>query len=605
MRFGIVSPPFFRVVSFLLPVLCLPAGEVEAVGLGKMTVLSRLGSHLEAEVQLLDTAPNKRPVAECFRLGYTGEADVPMLTRGRVTVEQGGGGFRLRIVSGEVINEPLLQVSLRAGCGAEVVRNYLLLIDPPPSRAPLKSVELPAARGVSVEESASRLVPSPGSRHGIPDRRHVPPPGGTIATVGPSPATASLPASRPARQPVKSPASVGNVTDRLFLSSGADSEEPRPGFDRPLRLSTRLSTHLLSKTSESQRSILRIEYKLLSALHTQAEQQLAVAEQVRRLERTLNELQHKIEGQKQTEGQNRPTIASEGAAMAVTSATRPAEPGRKPPSEVTADAATRSSEEPDWWLETALLLGLTAGLSWFLRRRSRRGSSRQEIAVTAAPAVDSSSDTGWELQTFRNADRLAAATEIEPAGGTLLVPDVPVAEAAQLPGSREEDEVTAVLELAEIMVSFGRLKGAEQALEEFLEHKPAAAVTPWLKLLQIYRQNEQREAFEALAVKLTRNFNVAPAAWEETAELADPVASNYEKQKASIEQLLTRLPAIGKLTHIRSEVSRTWDSPECLAYLHKLLRDNRNGERKGFALGTVRELLLLIDLQESHRTRQN
>jgi len=568
------------------------------VGLGKMTVLSRLGSHFEAEVQLLDTAPNKRPVAECFRLGYAGEADVPMLTRGRLTVEQGGGGFRLRIVSGEVINEPLLQVSLRAGCGAEVVRNYLVLIDPPTNRAPLKSVELPAARGVSVEESASSLVPPPGSRHGIPDSRPVPPPGSTVVTVRPGPATPSLPASRPARQPVKSPTSAGNVTDRLFLSSGADSEEDRPGFDRPLRLSTRLSTHLLSKTSESQRSILRIEYKLLSALHTQAEQQLAVAEQVRRLERTLNELHHRIEGQ------NRPTIASEGAAMAVTSATRPAEPGRKPPSEVAADTATRASEEPDWWLETGLLLGLIAGLTWFLRRRSGKGAIRQEIAVPAAPAIDSSDDAGWELQTFRHPDRLAVVTEREPAVETLLVPDAPVAVSAQLQISRDEDEVTAVLELAEIMISFGRLKGAEQALEQFVEHKPVAAVTPWLKLLQIYRQNEQREAFEALAVELARNFNVAPAAWEEAAGLANPVISNSESQTASIEQLLARLPAIGKLAHIRSEVSRTWDSPQCLAYLHKLLRDNRNGERKGFSLGTVRELLLLIDLQESSRTRR-
>ena len=161
-----------------------------------------------------------------------------------------------------------------------------------------------------------------------------------------------------------------------------------------------------------------------------------------------------------------------------------------------------------------------------------------------------------------------------------------------------------MLELAEIMISFGRLKGAEQALEQFVEHKPVAAVTPWLKLLQIYRQNEQREAFEALAVELARNFNVAPAAWEEAAGLANPVISNSESQTASIEQLLARLPAIGKLAHIRSEISRTWDSPQCLAYLHKLLRDNRNGERKGFSLGTVRELLLLIDLQESSRTRR-
>ncbi len=602
MRSGVVSPPLFWIVLFLLPILCLPAGKVEAVGLGRMTVLSRLGSPFEAEVQLLDATPRQHPVAECFRLGQTGEADVPILTHGRLTIEQQrGGGFRLRIVSGEAINDPLLQVNLRAGCGAEVVRNYLLLIDPPTGWAPQRLSEPPVARG-SVEKFASHRVPPPGSLHGIPGKHQVLPP---TDTVKPGPATASLPGSPPARQSVRKPASAGEVSDRLFLSSGADSEAPRPGFDRPLRLSTRLSTHLLSKASESQRSVLRIEYKLLSALHTQAEQQLAVAEQVRRLERTLNELHHKIEGQKQTEEKSRPTTASEGAAVAAMSAARPAEPAGRPSSQTAAGTAMGTSDEPDWWLEAGLLLGLTAGLTWFLRRRSGKGSDRQEIAVPAAPAVDSSSDVGWELQTFRHGDSLAVATEIEPAVATLLIPNVPVADSAQLPSSREEDEVTAVLELAEIMVSFGRIKGAEQALEEFVENKPAAAVTPWLKLLQIYRQNEQREAFEALAVKLARKFNVAPAAWEEMAELADLVVSNSEKQVASIEQLLARLPGIGKLTHIRNEVSRTWDSPECLAYLNKLLRDNRNGERKGFVLGTVRELLFLIDLKgSSSHTRQ-
>ncbi len=221
------------------------------------------------------------------------------------------------------------------------------------------------------------------------------------------------------------------------------------------------------------------------------------------------------------------------------------------------------------------------------------------------PAVDSSNDDAWEPPTFRNVARWAAVTEIEPVAETLYFPNEPVSESAQIPGSSEVDEVAAVLELAELMLSFGRVRGAEQALEEFIDHKPAAAVTPWLELLQIYRQNGQREAFEALAVKLTRNFNVAPPAWEEVAELADPVISHSEKQMASIEQLLARLPGIGELTHIRDEVSRTWASPECLAYLNKLLRDNRNGQRKGFALGTVRELLLLIDLKESNSaTRQ-
>jgi hypothetical protein len=605
MRSGIVSSPSSWVVFLLLPILCLSVGEAGAIGLGKMTVLSRLGSPFEAEVQLLDTTPGKHPVTECFRLGRTGEGDVPILTRARLTVEQRGGGLRLRIVSSEAINEPVLQVSLRAGCDAEVVRNYLLLIDPPTTRAPQRSLEPPVAQGVSAEESASGRVPPPRSLYGIPDGPHGLPPGGIIATVRSGPEAARLPGSRPARQAVRSAARPDNVSDRLFLSSSADREESGPGFDRPLRLSTRLSMHLLSKTSESQRSMLRIEYKLLSALHTQAEQQLAVAEQIRRLERTLNELHHEMEVQAPPEEQGRPTTASEGQAVAAAPAGRPAASAGRTPSQMAAATAFGTSDEPDWWLEAGLLLGVTAGLTWLLRRRSGKNSGQTEIPAPVPPAVDSSNDDAWEPPTFRNVARRAAVTEIEPVAETLYFPNEPVSESAQIPGSSEVDEVAAVLELAELMLSFGRVRGAEQALEEFIDHKPAAAVTPWLELLQIYRQNGQREAFEALAVKLTRNFNVAPPAWEEVAELADPVISNSEKQMASIEQLLARLPGIGELTHIRDEVSRTWASPECLAYLNKLLRDNRNGQRKGFALGTVRELLLLIDLKESNSaTRQ-
>jgi hypothetical protein len=53
---------------------------------------------------------------------------------------------------------------------------------------------------------------------------------------------------------------------------------------------------------------------------------------------------------------------------------------------------------------------------------------------------------------------------------------------------QRRNEVTAVVELAEIMLSFGRTKGAQRALEEFIAQQPTAAVTPWLKLLEVHRQ---------------------------------------------------------------------------------------------------------------------
>jgi pilus assembly protein FimV len=295
MRSGLMYLPLFRLP--LLPILLCSAGVAEAVALGKMTVLSHLGSRFEAEVQLLDTAAGKQPLAECFRLGQrgqSGESDIPLLTRARLTVEQRGSGLRLHIVSEQTISEPVLQVNLHAGCGAEVVHKYLLLVDPPLASKP--PVDLPAVRMAAVAEPVSRQRPATNSPPGTPDSQ-------VLAAARPvtNPGAASAGDTQtglpPERQLPRKPFPGYGATDRLLLSGGADSPQPRIADDLPLRLSTRLSAQLLNKTTDNQRSMLRIEYQLLSALHTQAEQQLVVAEQVRRLDAALNDLQRKSLGQ--------------------------------------------------------------------------------------------------------------------------------------------------------------------------------------------------------------------------------------------------------------------------------------------------------------------
>ncbi|HCN68485.1 MAG TPA: hypothetical protein DIT03_09490, partial [Candidatus Accumulibacter sp.] len=115
--------------------------------MGKMTVLSTLGSRFEAVVQLVgDSGDGKRTVAECFRLGQSGEGDLPTLRDARLTVEESEGRLQLRISSDQTINDPLLQVNVRVGCGSEVGRNYVLLIDPPNRRAQPPTLQRPQSR---------------------------------------------------------------------------------------------------------------------------------------------------------------------------------------------------------------------------------------------------------------------------------------------------------------------------------------------------------------------------------------------------------------------------------------------------------------------------
>ncbi len=600
---GIAKLRVAAVAAILPPLLVWSAGAAQAAALGKMTVLSTLGSRFEAVVQLVgDSGDGKRTVAECFRLGQSGEGDLPTLRDARLTVEESEGRLQLRISSDQTINDPLLQVNVRVGCGSEVGRNYVLLIDPPNRRAQPPTLQrpqsrdrqLPATPGAPAPLAAPATIAVPPGRQPAPTAAAV-----TRNQTAAASTAAELPrSSTPAREPSRRATAAGKAGDRLFLSAEDEVAKALPGDDHPLRLSTRLSTELLGKISESQRAMLRIEYQLLAALHTQAAQQLAIAQQIRHLEGTLEDLHRKSAAQ--SPPATAPLVTAAAPAAAADSE-RPSRPPQEPSAVKARAPLAPAAAEADWWFEASLLLGLIAALAWFLRRRSVTPPSSSALTAPVSAPDSAADDSRWELQVAEDGSRRQTSGATGTAADGLISAEDGRDESAPLPVREAGDDVTAVLELTEIMLSFGRTKGAQRALEEFVEQQPMAAVTPWLKLLEVYRQGNERAAFESLALKLTSLFNVAAPDWQGVEESPAVVAVSSEVAAVPIEQLLVRLPSVGRMTHIRRELVRLWDSPDCPAYLDKLLRDNRNGERRGFELGTVRELLVLTDIQYGRR----
>jgi hypothetical protein len=144
------------------------------------------------------------------------------------------------------------------------------------------------------------------------------------------------------------------------------------------------------------------------------------------------------------------------------------------------------------------------------------------------------------------------------------------------------DEHAAAIELAEIMMGFGRVQGAADTLADFIHNHPKQAVTPWLKLLEVYRAAGMRSEFEALILRLNQTFNVKAVAWEDF-ELS-------RKNPVSLEAL----------PHVMAQISARWGTRDCQRYLQSLLRDNREGTREGFPLPVIDDILLLaglLDLQ--------
>ena len=147
----------------------------------------------------------------------------------------------------------------------------------------------------------------------------------------------------------------------------------------------------------------------------------------------------------------------------------------------------------------------------------------------------------------------------------------------------QHDSFDHVMELAEVMLAFGRSGQAIDALSQHIRDNPRQSVDPWFKLLDLYYQSSQRTEFEALAADLHKHYNIAIIEWD---QFASSPASSLQDGPLTLESL----------PHIMSRLTENWGTPAGLDYINKLLADNRGGQRLGFSIPVVRDILLLRDI---------
>lgn len=113
----------------LLLSLTLCSGAAGAVGFGEITLHSRIGEPLRAEVPVIAGGEAIDP--NCFSLAPLPGADFPVITAGRTRLVRIGQDYRLIISGSKAIDEPVVAINLRAGCGLDLQREYVLLPAPP------------------------------------------------------------------------------------------------------------------------------------------------------------------------------------------------------------------------------------------------------------------------------------------------------------------------------------------------------------------------------------------------------------------------------------------------------------------------------------------
>ena len=211
---------------------------------------------------------------------------------------------------------------------------------------------------------------------------------------------------------------------------------------------------------------------------------LEASEKLRQMEGTLGELQ-----QRTGEFNRRLEQKTEVAAVSPT-ATAEAAPAVKKSVKPLVVSSTASSWWSGWMFYTALLVALALLGAWlFGRLRRRQQYGYKNLTQYPEPYMDPRRDS--EIEDFDHLDypgssnvgkKIEASMDVPvlnqlaSAPGTPASPPVPFLASMAAATLDEHFEVNPVMELADIMLSFGRVKGAAQALQEFIDHNPEEAL---------------------------------------------------------------------------------------------------------------------------------
>jgi hypothetical protein len=552
--------------QFLIATVALAsAGEAAALGFGPIRATVVLGQPLNLAVPI-NLAEGESLGAECASAEVVaGDARLPPgSVRVRVTQGRDAAESVLRISTTSVVEEPVLTVTLSAGCPMRLSRTFVLLADPP----------LVTTATAPAEEIQSLAT--------------VAPPSAPQATAPPATSPPPARATRPAT-PTRASRTASSAPSRAVVaaSPSAASAAARTAAAAPRRAVARAEPKSrlqldAGQVSLSQAAVLAAQEQASAARTTASAAEAAASAAVDRMRAMESDMARvRADAKIQTDA-----LLQLQQQLAL-------------------DRAQR--DQPSPWLfvllgVAALFAGLAAWLGWRLRKQPQRVQANADWWDRGAPSV-APSTAGPPASDFAPAQRSTKPAALQrvpsaPAPWSDIVesrsgeidllispPTVPAPTPVTVPPTappEEEanramsvDEQIDLEQQADFFIALGHDDAAIDLLMAHMRSTGGGSPLPFLKLLEIHRRRGQREAYERTRIRFNQRFNSVAPEWQ-----ADPKAGR------SLEDYKL---AIGR-------IQRAWASPlDVMAELEALLF-RRGPSAELFDLPAYQEVLFLYQL---------
>lgn len=562
--------------------------EVQALGFGRLNSTAVLGQPLNLPVPLrLDAGERLEP--ECVQAAVTAGESQWGRDQVRVRLEPGSSPSEwvARITSTLAIEEPVVEITLTVGCERRFSRRFIALADPPGLQAARQESPAPVAAAVPLAAAEPPAV----AEHPPRSSRSQPAP--TADGQATAPATKRKgPTAPSARKPAVSTPAVASAAPRPATSADTGARLMLDVGGPRLKLDIEDPVFMPAAPADG----------AASATDTDVASAVPETQRLQLLEKTLAELQRDSQSARDATAALRARLAEAETgnralpwvlgllALAVLVAVWLAWRLRR--------LHEQAAGLPHWWApeqaggELMADESLVEALEPTAPHRAPSLAPQQEF--TLDDAADEATDRVGEATSPLPA-ALALEREVAPRLGSRdavpLPPETPIERTMVMPAApftlerapaepqaAREVSVEELLDLeqqADFFIALGQEDAAVDLLMSHLRSTGGLSPLPYTKLLEIYRRQGDREAYERIRARFNRRFNAYAPDWD-----AGPLSGRALEDYAEVVQQLQAL----------------WTQPlDAMALLEAMLF-RKDSAHELFDLPAYKDVLLLYAL---------
>lgn len=527
-----------------------------ALGLGNIEVKSHLGQPLRASIKIQGAGELKNEA--CFRVINDYSAENQLANVDFKLFKAVDDVAILTVTTSQVINEPIVNLSVIAECDASMRRDYVLLLDP----LLTAEIENPATEAAVITEDKA------GSK--------------TDSTAGTAAQkqTVNAPVSSSKKTTGKKQKNSKSPNKNIVLTAGYQVEKPAETIAASAENNTskenkpRLS---ISGGGASNINLNSAQLRLDRELHFTPDttpQALAAEVEIQdEITVMSNRLAH-LKQQIDTLAQANLKLKSENQLIS------------QQLNE--ANALNNKLDFIGYILGGGLLMaGVNIADKWRRRRQIQQLENAQLAWVNNSKATNNF-DSLEEFDTNDDLFKLESGQELSDTAEK----STEIADASEATNNSEAsftvEEFNSnhnVLDHADVFLSHGRTSLAIQLLQNHLLDFPKQSVTIWMYLLDLLAKENLQALYEQTALECKEHFNI---------KIAD-FSRNEDESNSSLESY----------TRIMAGLQQFWGKPAALTYLDDLIYNSRLEVRVGFHKNVIEELLLLRSVaQEELKTAE-